>query len=34
MGVLPNLFLQPMRPSIERMLEQVRRGAPVEVQAN
>jgi NADH-quinone oxidoreductase subunit M len=33
MGVLPNLFLRPMGPSIERLLEQVRRGAPVEVQA-
>ena len=32
MGVLPNLFLRPMGPSIERMLNQVRRGAPVEVQ--
>lgn len=31
MGVLPNLFLRPMGPSIERMLEQVRRGVPVEV---
>jgi NADH-quinone oxidoreductase subunit M len=34
MGVLPNLFLRPMGPAIERMLNQVRRGAPVEVQAN
>ncbi|MQA29695.1 MAG: NADH-quinone oxidoreductase subunit M [Luteitalea sp.] len=34
MGVLPNLFLRPMGPSIERLLEQVRRGAPIEVQAN
>jgi NADH-quinone oxidoreductase subunit M len=33
MGVLPNLFLRPMGPSIERLIEQVRRGAPVEVQA-
>jgi NADH-quinone oxidoreductase subunit M len=33
MGVMPNLFLRPMGPSIERMLGQVRRGAPVEVQA-
>ena len=33
MGVLPNLFLRPMAPSIERTLGQVRRGAPVEVQA-
>jgi NADH-quinone oxidoreductase subunit M len=34
MGVLPNLFLRPMGPSIERMLEHVRRGAAVEVQAH
>jgi NADH-quinone oxidoreductase subunit M len=34
MGVLPNLFMRPMAPSIERLLNQVRRGAPVEVQAN
>jgi NADH-quinone oxidoreductase subunit M len=32
MGVLPNLFLKPMEPSIERMLEQVRRGAPIQAQ--
>ncbi len=34
MGVLPNLFLRPMTPSIERLLNQVRRGAPVEVRAS
>ncbi len=33
MGVLPNLFLKPMEPSIERMLQQVRRGAPVQASA-
>ena len=33
MGVLPNLFLRPMGPSIERMLNQARRGASVEVHA-
>jgi NADH-quinone oxidoreductase subunit M len=33
MGVVPNLFLRPIAPSVERMLEQVRRGAPVEVNA-
>ena len=33
MGIAPNLFLRPMGPSIERMLNQVRRGAPVEVRA-
>ena len=32
MGVWPNLFLRPMGPSIERMLNQARRGATVEVQ--
>jgi NADH-quinone oxidoreductase subunit M len=30
MGVLPNLFLRPMGPSVERMLERVRQGAPVQ----
>jgi NADH-quinone oxidoreductase subunit M len=33
MGVLPNLFLKPMAPSVERVLNQVRKGAPVEVRA-
>src|SRR4029453_10563165 len=33
MGVLPNLFLRPMGPSIERMLAQVRRGTQIRVQA-
>jgi len=33
MGVLPNLFLQPMAPSIERLLTQVRRGTQIRVQA-
>ena len=32
MGVVPNLFLRPMAPSIERMLAQVRRGAQIRVQ--
>ncbi len=32
MGVLPNLFLKPMGPSIERMLAQVRRGTQIRVQ--
>jgi NADH-quinone oxidoreductase subunit M len=31
MGVLPNLFLEPMAPSIEKMLSQVRRGAQIRV---
>jgi NADH-quinone oxidoreductase subunit M len=33
MGVLPNLFLRPMGPSIERMLNHARRGSVEEVQA-
>ena len=33
MGVLPNLFLRPMAPSIERMLTQVRRGTQIRVQS-
>ena len=33
MGVLPNLFLEPMAPSIERLLTQVRRGTQIRVQA-
>jgi len=33
MGVLPNLFLKPMGPSVERMLTQMRRGTQIRVQA-
>jgi NADH-quinone oxidoreductase subunit M len=33
MGILPNLFLRPIEPSVERMLNQVRQGAPVEIRA-
>jgi NADH-quinone oxidoreductase subunit M len=33
MGVLPNVFLRPIEPSVERMLSQVRRGASVQIQA-
>jgi NADH-quinone oxidoreductase subunit M len=33
MGVLPNLFLRPMAPSIERLLTQMRRGTQIRVQA-
>ena len=33
MGVLPNLFLRPMGPSVERTINQARRGAPVEIRA-
>jgi NADH-quinone oxidoreductase subunit M len=34
MGVLPNLFLKPIEASVERMLNQVHRGAPSRIQAN
>jgi NADH-quinone oxidoreductase subunit M len=34
MGVLPNLFLRPMGPSVERMLDRVRQGAPVQARAS
>jgi NADH-quinone oxidoreductase subunit M len=33
MGVLPNLFLRPMAPSIERLLGHVRDGAPARIEA-
>jgi len=33
MGVLPNLFLRPMGPAVERMLNQTRRGVSVEIRA-
>jgi NADH-quinone oxidoreductase subunit M len=33
MGVLPNLFLRPMEPSIERVVGRVRQGAPVRIEA-
>jgi NADH-quinone oxidoreductase subunit M len=33
MGVLPNLFLRPMAPSIERLLDLVRTEAPAEIRA-
>jgi len=33
MGILPNLFLRPIEPSVERMLNQVRQGAPAEIRA-
>jgi NADH-quinone oxidoreductase subunit M len=33
MGLLPNIFLRPIQPSVERMLNQVRRGAPTEIRA-
>jgi len=34
MGILPNLFLGPMQPSVDRVIDQVRRGAPPEVQVH
>jgi NADH-quinone oxidoreductase subunit M len=33
MGILPNLFLRPMAPSVERMLDLVRSEAPSEIRA-
>jgi len=33
MGVLPNLFLRPIEPSVERMLNHVQRGAASRIQA-
>ena len=33
MGVFPNLFLRPIEPSVQRMLNQVQRGAPPRIQA-
>jgi NADH-quinone oxidoreductase subunit M len=33
MGVFPNLFLRPIEPSVQRMLNQVQRGAPARIQA-
>ena len=33
MGVLPNLFLRPIEPSVERILNQYHHGAPTRIQA-
>jgi NADH-quinone oxidoreductase subunit M len=33
MGVLPNLFLRPIEPSVNRIIAHVRAGAPVEIRA-
>src|SRR3954463_18662 len=33
MGVLPNVFLRPIEPSVERMLNQFHHGAPTRIQA-
>jgi len=34
MGVLPNLFLRPIEPSVERMLTHFHQGAPTRIQAD
>jgi NADH-quinone oxidoreductase subunit M len=34
MGVVPNLFLRPIEPSVERILNQYHQGAPARIQAN
>src|SRR5215218_3569787 len=34
MGVLPNIFLRPIAPAVERMLNQVRQGASQQIQAS
>ena len=34
MGVLPNLFLRPIAPAVEKMLNQARRGASVEIRVS
>jgi NADH:ubiquinone oxidoreductase subunit 4 (subunit M) len=33
MGVVPNVFLRPMAPAVERMLDLVRSEAPLEIRA-
>jgi NADH-quinone oxidoreductase subunit M len=33
MGVVPNLFLRPIEPAVDRVLNQVQRGAPQRIQA-
>jgi NADH-quinone oxidoreductase subunit M len=33
MGVLPNLFLRPIEPSVARMLNQIQAQAPARIQA-
>jgi NADH-quinone oxidoreductase subunit M len=33
MGVVPNLFLRPMQPSVERMLGHIREAVPLEFRA-
>jgi NADH-quinone oxidoreductase subunit M len=34
MGVLPNLFLRPIAPAVEKMINQARRGASVEIRVS
>ena len=34
MGVLPNLFLRPIEPSVERMLNHFHQGAATRIQAD
>jgi len=34
MGVLPNLFLRPIEPSVERMLDHYNRRVPTRIQAD
>jgi NADH-quinone oxidoreductase subunit M len=34
MGVLPNIFLRPIAPAVERVLNQVHQGTPVQIQAS
>jgi NADH-quinone oxidoreductase subunit M len=33
MGVLPNLFLRPIEPSVQRLLNQFNQGAPARIRA-
>jgi NADH-quinone oxidoreductase subunit M len=33
MGIVPNLFLRPIEPSVDRTLDRIRRGAPAEIRA-
>ena len=33
MGVLPNVFLRPIEPSVERMLNQTRRGVRIQAES-
>ena len=33
MGIVPNLLLRPIEPAVNRIIDQVHRGAPVEIRA-